>query len=369
MKIILSGGGTAGHVNPAVAIAEEIIRDDPCSKILFIGRHGGKENQQITRAGFSLHTLNVSGLKRKITKENLSVIKNAIEARKEAEKIISDFKPDIILVTGGYVCWPVLSAGQKLGVPTAIHESNVTPGLATKLLARKCKLVLLGYESAGVDIRTKGKICTIGTPVRADFTRIERSDARRKLKISDNDFFILSFGGSIGAERLNEAVIKMMKDYSSKKESVIHLHATGERYFEQFKNQSIFSENERCRILPYISDMPLMMKAADIVITRCGAMTLSEIAQVGVAAILIPSPNVSGNHQFKNAKHLCDSGAADMIEEKHLTAEKLIEVVSRLKNDKIARKNRAKKARTFSYPNAAKEAVKELKMLKNVNNW
>ncbi len=368
MKIILSGGGTAGHVNPAVAIAEEIVRDNPKSEILFIGRSGGKENLQITDRGFPLRTLNVSGLKRKLTKDNFSVIKNAIEARREAEKIINEFKPDVILGTGGYVCWPVLSAGQKLEIPTAIHESNIMPGLTTKLLARKCRLILLGYEGSGANIRTKGKICTVGTPVRADFSKIDRQKARQELNISDNDCFILSFGGSIGAERLNEAVIKMMKDYSAGRKSVVHLHATGERYFNKFKNLSSFDDSERCRILPYISDMPRMMKAADIVITRCGAMTLSEIAQVGVAAILIPSPNVSGNHQYKNAKYICDSGAADLIEEKNLTSEALIATASRLKNDKIARKIRAKKVKEFSYPNAAKEAVKELKKLKNVNN-
>lgn len=367
MNIILSGGGTAGHVNPALAIAEEIIRQEPASRILFICREGGKENLPIIKAGFQVKTLKVQGLKRKISKENITVLKNALKARNEAEEIIKEFKPDVILGTGGYVCWPVLSAGQKLGIPTAIHESNIMPGLTTKLLARKCDLVLLGYESAKKKIRTKGKICAVGTPIRADFAIIDRQKARASLHLKENDCFILSFGGSIGAERLNQTVLETMREYSAKNKQILHIHATGERYYEQSKKNFSFSENDRCRVLPFIHDMPRMMKAADIVIARCGAITLSEIAEVGVSAILIPSPNVSGNHQYKNARYLSDLGAALMLEEKMLTSGRLTTLLSDLENDKNGRKNRAKKVKAFSNPNASKTVINELKMLKNVN--
>ncbi len=368
MKIILSGGGTAGHINPALAIAEEIKRQEPGSDILFICREGGKENLPIIKSGFQIKTLNVQGLKRKLSTENIRVIKNALRAKDEAEEIIKAFNPDIILGTGGYVCWPVLTAGQKLKIPTAIHESNIVPGLTTKLLARKCDLILLGYDEAKKKIKTKGKICTVGTPIKADFTRSDRQSARSSLHLSDKDCFILSVGGSIGAKKLNEVVIQTMKEYSAKRKNILHIHATGERYYEKLKTKLSFTENDRCQILPFIHDMPRMMKAADIVITRCGAITLAEIAEVGVSAILIPSPNVSGNHQFKNAKYLCDCKAADMIEEDKLTSSNLIALLSGLENDKNKRKIRAKNIHALSHRNASKRVINELKMLKNVNN-
>lgn len=363
MNIILSGGGTAGHVNPAIAIAEEIMRQDENSKILFIGRRGGKENLLVTRAGIKLKTLDVEGLKRKITVDNLQVFRKAVEARKKAEHIIKEFHPDVILGTGGYVCWPIISAGQRLGVPTAIHESNVTPGLVTKMLAKRCDLVFLGYERTKEKISQKAKTCIVGTPLRADFEKISRKEARDSLGLGNNDFMILSFGGSIGAGRINDVIVETMKSFSAKKPGVVHIHGAGDRYYKELKDLPFVNEKTRCEIRPYINDMPRLMKAADVVICRCGALTLSEISAVGVASILIPSPNVSENHQYRNARHLHDCGAATVIEEKDLSQELLIKLLKELQNDKNERKNRAKKLNSFSHPDASNLIVKELKML------
>ena len=361
MDIILTGGGTAGHVSPALAIAEEILDNDPKSRILFIGREGGGENAAVLKAGLELKTLNIQGIKRKLTLDNARRIYHALRARREAKSIIREFKPDVILGTGGYVCWPVIRAGAKLGIPTAIHESNITPGLTTRLLSTKCKRVFLNHEDTKKYLSQRANTLTVGNPLRKDFKKIKRNDARRTLGIKEDEIFILSFGGSIGAEKLNEVVLEVMQSYSLSDKKIRHIHATGKRYFDSVKNTPLARGERGCKVLPYIDNMPTMLSAADIVISRAGAMTISEISAVGVASILVPSPNVSDNHQLKNAQKLKEVGAALMIEEKNLTVESLKNSINDLKNDENGRKNRAKRILGFSSPDAQKRIVKELK--------
>ena len=362
MKIILCGGGTAGHINPAIAVAEEIKKQSPKAEILFIGRDGGKENDLVIKAGLELKTVKIQGLKRTLSVDNIKRVLCAIKAKGEAKKIIKSFAPDVILGTGGYVCWPVITAGHSLGISVVIHESNVSPGLTTKLLSSTADLVLLNHKETEKYLNKKVKTKVVGNPLRADFKSINREQARSKLRLSKNEILITSFGGSIGAQKLNEVVLEVMEKYSSKEKDIRHIHAMGKRYFPE--NVSSINKYPRCRILPYISNMPQLLLASDIVICRSGAVTLSEIAEVGVASILIPSPNVSDNHQFKNAKHLADSGAATLIEEKNLTSAALISIIKDLKNDENGRKKQAKKIKAFATPNSAKDIVKVLFSLK-----
>ncbi len=363
MDIILTGGGTAGHVSPALAIAEEILDDAPKSRILFIGREGGGENAAVLKAGLELKTLSIQGIKRKLTLDNARRIYRALRASHEAKNIIREFKPDVVLGTGGYVCWPVIRAGVKLGVPTAIHESNITPGLTTKLLSTKCDIVFLNHEDTKKHLSQRANTLAVGNPLRKEFKKIKRSDARRSLGIKEDEIFILSFGGSIGAEKLNEVALGVMQSYSLNERKIRHIHATGRRYFDSVKSTSLARGERGCKVLPYIDNMPTMLSAADIVISRAGAMTISEISTVGVASILVPSPNVSDNHQLKNAQKLQEVGAALMIEEKNLTVESLKKSISTLKNDENRRKNKAKRILEFSSPDAQKLIVNELKGL------
>lgn len=363
MKLLFCGGGTSGHINPAIAVAEEARRRDKHTQILFIGRDGGNENEEIKKSGFTLKTIKVQGLMRSLSLNNIARIFTAFKAKCEAEKIIKEFNPDVILGTGGYVCWPVLSAGRKLKIPIAIHESNVLPGLTTKLLASRCDTVFLGRNDTKKYLGKNVKTVTVGNPLRRGFVKMTRKEARRILGINDDEIFILSFGGSIGAEKLNEIVISVIENHSSKKENVKHIHATGQRYFESINSQYKGEGSNGCRIIPYIYNMPTALKAADVVISRCGAMTISELAEVGVASILIPSPNVSGNHQLKNALYLSKRDAAILIEEKDLTESSLTEQLLRLENDKIGRKNRAKNIKALATPNSSKKIVDELLML------
>ena len=365
MRIILCGGGTAGHINPAIAVAEEILDTEPASEILFIGREGGRENELVTKAGIRLQTIPIKGLKRSLSPENISRIRDALLARRRAEKIIKEFKPDVILGTGGYVCWPVISAGKSLGIPTAIHESNITPGLTTKLLARSCDAVFLSQDKTKEYLPKKAKTLVVGTPLRKEFTSLSRSECRRRLGLKDEDILILSFGGSIGADKINHTMIEVMKNYSAKEANVTHIHATGERYYESLPKEDKNLGNSKCKIKAYIDNMPTLMKAADIAVCRSGAMTITELCAAGVAPILIPSPNVTGNHQYMNARLLSDHGAAEIIEEKELTSKALTEAINRLKIDKNGRKNRAKSMQRLCKPKAAKNITKQLKLLIN----
>ncbi len=364
MRLLLCGGGTAGHINPAIAIAEELKNGEKSSDVLFIGRKGGHENELISKAGFEVRTIDVEGIRRSISSDNVRRIIKALKARSAAERIIKDFKPDAVLGTGGYVCWPVITAAERLGIPTAIHESNVTPGLTTKLLSGKCDLMLLNHDITKQYLGRKGKTVTVGNPLRMDFSRISRSEARRKMGIGKDEIFILSFGGSIGAARLNEVMLQVIKEHSSKIKGIRHLHATGKRYYNLEEKGYVDRTVDGCRIVPFINNMPTALSAADIVICRCGSITLSELSAVGVASILIPSPNVSGNHQLKNAKHLSDVSAAELLEEKNLSAEAIIERLLFLENNENARKTRAKAIKAFYTPDAAKSIVNELYRLK-----
>ena len=364
MRLLLCGGGTAGHVTPALVVAEEIKRRFPDTKILFIGRKGGGENEAVKKEGIELKTIDIKGLKRSLTLENIKRIKLAVQARKEAEKIIRDFKPDVILGTGGYVCWPVISAGKKMNIPVAIHESNAYPGLTTRLLASKCDKVFLGRDEAKAYITKHAKYTVVGNPASRDFTKISHDEARKKLGIKKDEIFIVSFGGSIGADKLNKVIIDVLNNHSSKDKQIKHIHATGKRYFNSYITDVEFPDS-RCKILPYIENMPTMLRAADIAICRCGAMTIAELSAVGVAAILIPSPNVSGNHQYKNAKELSKCGAALLIEEKNLSKKLLWDSILELKTDKNGRKNKAKTIMNFSSPDAAENIVDELVLIKN----
>lgn len=362
MRLLLCGGGTAGHINPAISIAKELEKEDAASEILFIGRRAGDENGLISKAGYKLKTIEICGIKRSLSAKNIAILIKAVKSVKEAEKIIKEFKPDVILGTGGYVCWPVIRAGKKHSIPCAIHESNAIPGLTTKLLSKICNVIFLNYESARKYFNKKAKALTVGNPISQSFYNIKRSDARKRLRLTNDDFFILSFGGSIGADKLNKVMLEVIKSYSSKEEKLYHLHATGNRFFNEYRNEKTLGNTE---MRPYIDNMPEYMCAADLVICRCGASTLTELCAVGVASILIPSPNVSANHQYYNALAMKEAGAAIVIEEDKLSQNVIISAIKQLKNDKFDRKTRAKKSKALYFPDSAKTIVKELKKLKN----
>lgn len=331
MKILLCGGGTGGHITPALAIAEYFSEHYKGAEILFVGRRGGAENAPIIEKGYKLCELEIGGIERKLSIKNFHNLLLAIKALRKSGKIIKETAPDAVMGTGGYVSWPVIRAAQLRKVPTYIHESNAAPGLVTKLLSTKCRTVFLNSEEALQNLKRKDNAELVGNPVRKEFLCTDRNFARKKLGVLSNEFLIISLGGSGGSARINEVIADMISKYSSKRRDIKHFHATGRKHFEAVSKK--LKKNSNVLVAPYFNDMPMLLNACDVVISRSGAMTLAEITAAEAASILIPSPNVTGDHQLKNAKSLEKRHGAIIIEEKELNADILIREIEELKSD------------------------------------
>lgn len=334
MRVLMTGGGTGGHVNPAIAIADTIKKNIPSAEIAFVGTSRGIENKLVGAAGYPIYHVEIQGIRRSLSLKNLKTAYLILTSPRKAKKLLRDFRPDIVIGTGGYVCWPVLYAASKMGIPTAVHESNAVPGVAVRQLCNRVDRVFVNFEETASYLPKTDHVVHVGNPLRGAFGTLDKAAARKKLGISDKyPRLLLSYGGSLGAERVNEAVLELMQDFSARRPDLLHIHATGA--IERKAALKRFSEMglEKCenlRLEEYIYDMPTVMAAADVVIARAGAMTVSELSMMKKPCILIPSPNVTNNHQYKNAKLLADAGAAVLIEEKELLGGRLTEAVARL---------------------------------------
>lgn len=339
MRILFTGGGTAGHINPALAAAGYLKQKDPDTEILYVGNKGGMEERLVANAGYPMRTIHISGFQRKLSVKNL--VRNAQTVIKiftssvEARKIIKDFKPDVCVGTGGYVSGPVIREAAKLGVPCVIHESNAYPGVTTKMLAKSVKTVMLAVPDAKKYFDSSVNCVVTGNPVRGEILAAQREASRKALGLDERPV-VLSFGGSLGASAVNRAAAHMLVQ-SAKEKKYQHIHGYG-RHDENFLNDLRAlgfdqNANPQIRLLEYIDNMPQCLAAADLVIGRAGAMTLTEIEAKAKASVLIPSPNVAENHQYHNAMALASRGAAELIEEKNLTGEALWNTVNQILSD------------------------------------
>lgn len=336
MRVVFVGGGTSGHVNPALSIADYVKKREPDAEILYIGAKGGIEERLVPKAGYPIETISISGFQRKLSVQNIfrnvKTVGNIFLSTMETKKILKRFRPDVCVGTGGYVSGPVLREAAKLRIPTVAHESNAIPGKTTKWLSKTVDTVLLAVPETKKYFDEKAHCVVTGNPVREEFTSVDPSEARRKLGL-DGRPVILSFGGSLGATAINSAVIGMLRE-SVKEGRFQHIHGYG-THDEDFLNRLHAAgiqekEHPEIRLFSYIDEMPTILAAADLVISRAGAMTLSEITAAGKASILIPSPNVAENHQFHNADNLVQKHAAMMLEEKDLTGERLWQMARNL---------------------------------------
>ena len=339
MKVLFTGGGTAGHINPALAAAGYLLKKEPDAQILYVGNKGGMEERLVPQAGFEIKTVHISGFQRKLTPKNLwrnaQTVVRVFTATAEAKKILQEFAPDVCVGTGGYVSGPVIREAAKLGIPCVIHESNAYPGVTTKMLAKSVKTVMLAVPDAKKYLDPKA-VCTVtGNPVRGEVLAAQREESRKALGLDDRPL-VLSFGGSLGASALNRAAAYMLAQ-SAKEGKYQHIHGYGahdEKFLSECKEFGLdLEKSPQIQVLTYIDNMPQCLSAADLVIGRAGAMTLSEIEAKAKASILIPSPNVAENHQFHNAMALVNRGAAEIIEEKDLTGELLWEKVQGILSD------------------------------------
>ena len=366
----MTGGGTGGHVNPALAIAQTIKENEPDSVIAFVGTPHGIENKLVPKAGYELYHVDIQGLKRSLSLDNIKTLYLTIQSVHRAKKLVREFKPDIVIGTGGYVCYPVVKAAAALGVPTALHESNAVAGVAVKMLAHVVDRIFLNFEETATSLEAyRDKLLRVGNPLLGSFRHIDPAEAKAKLELPDGTkTVLLTYGGSMGAERLNDAVLEVMKDYTSKHPETYHVHATGSIEWEaasaKFHEMGL-DECPNIDFREYIYNMPDLMAAADLIICRAGAMTVSELAMSGKAAIFIPSPNVTNNHQYKNAKVLCDAEAAEMIEENALDSGALTGMVTKLLSPEsdARRADMGERIGAFAVRDANKLIYREVKRL------
>ena len=327
MRVIVSAGGTGGHIYPALAIINKIKEEEPDSEFLYIGTTNRMEKDLIPSLGYKYEALEVTGFKRKLTLDNFKTVTNFLGAIKKAKKIIKEFDPDIVIGCGGYVTAPVIYSAKKLGKKTFIHEQNSVVGLANKFLSRYIDKVGVSFESTIKDF-PKGKAILTGNPCSEKALTIKKVN-KESLEIDKDKKLVLIVMGSLGSRTVNDKMMEFIDKFKNKNYSVIFV--TGTSYYEKVKNKRVPSN---VKIMPFINEMPGVMKSTDLIVTRAGASTMSEITALELPAIFVPSPYVANNHQYKNAKDLVDNNAGIMLEEKDLNEENLIKLIDETINNK-----------------------------------
>lgn len=341
MRVIFTCGGTAGHVNPALALAGYLRERDPAAEILFVGAERGLERDLIAHTDYPFRTVNISSFHRsfkpKEIRHNLVSVRNLLHAERQANAILNDFRPDLIVGTGGYASYPIVRYGAKAGVPTAVHESNVVPGLTTRQLEPYVDRILVGFEDCRAHYRHPDKVVVTGTPVRGDFFAQTKREAKQKLGLDDGRPLIVSFWGSLGAGKMNRMMAEFLA-LEAAHEPFHHIHGTGSLSWDMTREEIAargveLSAHPSLDVREYIYDMADVMRAADLVLSRAGASTIAELTALGVPAILVPSPNVTNHHQEKNANALGDHGAALVLAEEGLDGKQLFTAASGILHD------------------------------------
>ena len=339
MRVLLSGGGTAGHINPALAIASKLKERYPDCEFLFVGAKGRMETELVPKAGYPFQSITVQGFSRSLSPKgiahNLSTAYHVVAAGRDCNRILKEFQPDLCVGTGGYVCGPILRKAAKKGIPVVLHEANAFPGVTVKMLSKVAAAVCVVNEEDIPRLPEGANVIVTGNPLRDGFLTFDKATARAELGLDDRPF-VLSLGGSLGAFKINQLMADVLT-LSAADPVVRHLHATGhaeyDAFLETLKQNGVTPGENGIEVRPYIDDMPRCMAAADLIVCRCGAMTTTELLAAGKPAILIPSPNVAENHQFFNAQVLVHKGAAVCMEEKDLTADALFAQIRELTGD------------------------------------
>jgi UDP-N-acetylglucosamine--N-acetylmuramyl-(pentapeptide) pyrophosphoryl-undecaprenol N-acetylglucosamine transferase len=361
MKIAVSGGGTGGHIYPALALIREIQKQDETVEFLYIGTEKGLESQLVPRENIPFKSIHITGFKRKISFENVKTILRFLKGVRDSKKMLKEFKPDVVIGTGGYVCGPVVYAASKMGIPTIIHEQNSVPGLTNKFLSRYVDKIAICFEEARVFFPEQ-KVVLTGNPRASEVLGQDgirgRLSAGLKLKLPT----VLIFGGSRGARPINEAVVKSLTELSGKPYQV--LYVTGDVHFEEVQKEvELVGNPENVIIKPFIHNMPEVLAGIDLTVSRAGATTLAELTSLGIPSILVPSPYVTDNHQEKNARALSEHGAARLLLEKNLTGPKLVEHIDQILGNDEKLSDMKKSAKKLGIPDAAARLYRLLEEL------
>lgn len=371
MKFIFACGGTAGHINPALAVAGRLKELMPDCEILFIGAAGHMEEDLVPRGGYKIVTLKVTNISRgkslKAIIHNIKSLINAVISTAAAKKIIKSFAPDVVIGTGGYVCYPVLKAASALHIPTAVHESNAVPGLTTKMLAKTVDKIMLGFEESRKYYPHKEKTVVTGTPVRGEFDKYDRKKAKAELGMAENESLVVSVWGSLGASHMNETMTRFIA-LAGNNPGFKLIHSAGTGGFEKMSGElaelAPGYDGNVFDVRQYIYDMPRVMAAADLVLCRAGASTISELTYMHKPTIFVPSPYVVNDHQMKNARVIENAGGAKIFAEGKFEPQELLEEVKRILSDGNELEKMSKAMESLAMPDAVNIIADEILNLK-----
>ena len=365
MRVVLTGGGTGGHIYPAVAIGKQLQREDAETELLYIGTEAGLESRIVPKLGMPFESVQITGFRRKLSIENVKTVLRFVRAAGRAKTLLRAFKPDVVVGTGGYVCGPVVYAAAKLGIPTLIHEQNVDPGLTNRFLSRYAGAIAVSFRESQDRFGRHPRVLYTGNPCATNVVHAERSKGFASLGIPTGSRIVLVVGGSRGARAFNEAMPDVIARWRELPDTHL-VFVTGETYYEQTAERLAASPGygaANVHIVPYLNNMPEVLAASMLVVSRSGASSLAELTALGVPSILVPSPNVTNNHQEPNARSLADAGAAVMMLERELTGAALFERIAAIMKDEAKRKAMSDAARKLGMPESAIHIAAELRKL------
>ena len=369
MKAIIAAAGTGGHINPGIAIANKIKEKETGSEITFIGTNRGLENDLVSRAGYSLKTINAHGLERKLSIQNFKNLFETYKSIEEAKKIMQELRPDVLIGTGGYICVPTVIAARKLGIPVVLHESNAFPGIAVKIFKRKANKILVGFKEAKERLDNRENIVVTGNPIKLkkqNYTEMQKNKIKQEFGLKLDMPVVLVFGGSQGAQSINRSFTEIIVNKKNKNYQI--MWAAGPEQYEKIKNKLAevnidIGKIENTKIVPYIYNMEEVMNVADLVVCRSGAMTITEISVVGKPAIFIPFPFATENHQEYNARVLEKVGAAKIILDKDLNSEILGNTINTMVKNKDELKKMGENASKVAMPDVENRIYEEIKKI------
>jgi UDP-N-acetylglucosamine--N-acetylmuramyl-(pentapeptide) pyrophosphoryl-undecaprenol N-acetylglucosamine transferase len=364
LKIVVSGGGTGGHIFPALAIAERVLREDPETEVLYIGSDRGMETTIVPMRHIRFEPIRISGFRRSLSLDNIRTVWRFVRGVSRCKRLLKRFAPDVVIGTGGYVCGPVLYAAARLGIPTLIHEQNVVPGLTNVFLSRFASSVAVSFRASMDRFPHASRVIYTGNPRASEVAKANPAKGRELLGIPDGRPIVVIVGGSGGARAINEALVELAA-FIDRMPEVHFVFITGRPYYERTRDRitSQRSLPDNLKVLPFADHMPEVLAASSLVVTRSGASIIAELTALGLPSIQIPSPNVTNNHQEANARWLCDEGAADMLLEHELTGERLFESIRRIMSDPIRRESMAVSSRKLGKPEASDLIFEEIRRL------
>lgn len=366
MRILIAAGGTGGHIYPGLAIADKIKKERPDSDIVFVGSYVGMEKNIVPAAGYPLEFIRARGFERQLSLETLAACKGIVDSYVDARKVLKKYKPDLVIGTGGFTCAMLLKAAASRNIPTMIHEQNAYPGKSNRMLGKTVDRVAISFKEAA-DYFPAQKVFLAGNPIRDVFKQIDHKKMRKKIGVQENQKLVVVMGGSQGAGSINRAAVDYGVRIVNNPERMM-IHLTGKEQYSEvtncLKEQGVaYSDKGRIRIMAYSNEVDELIGAADLVVSRSGAMSVAEIAAVGVPSILVPYPYAAGNHQEFNAKVITDAGGGVLIHDDALTSERLYQTIEEILNDENKMQKMRQKTHEKAILDADERIYKEISLL------